>query len=319
MWFVNDTSVQGQFPDHAAFRSRMRDLVALRARLARLRDNLRVSHLLPSSPVDGDATVRDVIFAGGDRDLTRAVMFWLDRTGPFVDDDRAPEEDDYFEYAGVEVTDGGLGEAARRTKAGEGCATFSFEGWDIDFAIDPLVTDHGLEEERLGQYEVANRWDLEALEADILASDPPPTSWEQLVVTARDRFPHLEIADLHASPELFRQPFEASIARSALTLWGHLERYAADRAPDGSVGPIGREIVEQHFSGDRAAFSNESPNKIAEYRNELTFEAPDGSAIFAPWHGKISHRTFRMHFEWPLRAERDRIAVLYLGPKITKD
>jgi hypothetical protein len=50
----------------------------------------------------------------------------------------------------------------------------------------------------------------------------------------------------------------------------------------------------------------------------MTFAAADGREVFAPWHGKISHRYFRMHFEWPLAPERRKLPVLYLGPKITK-
>jgi len=37
-----------------------------------------------------------------------------------------------------------LGEAARRTKAGTVCSTYSFVGGKIDYAIHPLDVDHGL-------------------------------------------------------------------------------------------------------------------------------------------------------------------------------
>lgn len=319
MWFVNDASLQGQFADRAGFRDILRELVVMRGRLAGFRDNLRVSNMLPQAPIDGVATLREVVGTDADRDLKSAVMNWLDRNGPFVEDDITYEEDDYFEYEGLAVTNSGLGEAARRTKAGRACTTFSFEGGDIDFAVDPLVTDHGLEEDRLGWYPVANRWDMAALEAEILASQPTPTTWRELVDTARIRFPHLDIADLHEDRALARQPFAASVAKSALTLLEHLERYAADRQPDGSVGPVGREVIEHLFSGDNAKFSDESASKMAEYRDKLMFKTPDGRDICAPWHAKISHRYFRMHFEWPLRAGTDRIAIVYLGPKITVD
>lgn len=317
-WFVNDSSLQGQFADRSAFRDRLRALITLRTRHPQLKENLRVSGMLPRSRVDGSATLSEVVFEGHDRDLTRAVMSWFDKAGPFIEDDRAPEEDDYFEYEGLEVTASGLGEAARRTKAGENCATFSFEGGAIDFAVDPLVTDHGLVEDRLGTYAVGNRWDAASLEDDIGDTLPPPTNWEELVATARARFPHLEIANLHEEGNLARQPFENSIANSALSLMGHLERYAADRRGDGSAGPDGNEVIKQFFNGDRALFSNESPGNIADFRQEMTFDTPDGRSVFAPWHGKISHRFFRLHFEWPFTLERGRIAILYLGPKITK-
>lgn len=317
-WFINDSSLQGQFGDRNVFRDRLRQLIELRTRHPRLKDSLRVSAMMPRSPVDGTATLSDVMFEAKDRDLTRAVMSWFDRTGPFIEDDQAAENDDYFEYQGVEVTRTGLGEAARRTKLGENCATFSFEGGVIDFAVDPLVTDHGLVEERLGVYEVNNRWDAARLEDDIRAMRAPPTNWTELVTVARERFPHLDIADLDQARDLAREPFENSIANSALSLLSYLECYAADRRADGSAGPHGSEVVKQYFNGDRALFSDESESNKAQYSQELTFQSPDGRSVFAPWHGKISHRYFRLHFEWPFTPERDRIAVLYLGPKITK-
>jgi hypothetical protein len=38
----------------------------------------------------------------------------------------------------------------------------------------------------------------------------------------------------------------------------------------------------------------------------------------AHWHGKISHRFFRLHFEWPLEKDRKKLEIFYLGPKVTK-
>ena len=38
------------------------------------------------------------------------------------------------------------------------------------------------------------------------------------------------------------------------------------------------------------------------FQNEMTFVDPDDATrtVFAHWHGKIRHRHFRMHFEWPV-------------------
>lgn len=57
-----------------------------------------------------------------------------------------------------------------------------------------------------------------------------------------------------------------------------------------------------------------------EFCSELTFSDPEnaGKFIFAHWHGKISRRFYRIHFEWPITKDMSRLKVLYLGPKITK-
>ncbi|WP_199555243.1 hypothetical protein [Sandaracinobacteroides hominis] len=243
---------------------------------------------------------------------------WLDRAGPFVDDDKLHEEDDYFEFADLEVTATGLGEAARRTKASEDCASYSFEGGEIDFAVDPLEVDHGLREERYGRYPVRNHWRPEALIQHAISSGPPVNSWPVLVEVARTRFPHLDIADLHANATLAREPFEASVRDKALTLMGLLNTYMAGRRDDGAEGPVSKEVIEAHFKGERAYFTGESTSNENKFRREMTFVGRDGREIFAPWHGKISHRFFRIHFEWPLAPEHRRLPILYLGPKITK-
>lgn len=53
-------------------------------------------------------------------------MNWLDKSGPFWDEDREENVDDYFHFEGTDVTDQGLGEAARRVLAGRQAGAYSF-------------------------------------------------------------------------------------------------------------------------------------------------------------------------------------------------
>lgn len=219
---------------------------------------------------------------------------------------------------GIEVTATGLGEAARRTKAGEDCAAFSFEGGPIDFAIAPLEVDHGLIEERYGSYPVCNHWKIKDLVEHALESGPQIKSWLSLVETARARFEYLDIGNLHENPMLAREPFEASVRDRALSLMGLLNHYMSGRDENGTEGPRSREVIETHFTGERALFTGESSTNEQKFRSEMTFVSEDKREVFAPWHGEISHRYFRMHFEWPLAPQRRKLPILYLGPKITK-
>jgi hypothetical protein len=320
--YVNDASLQGQFSDALIFESLLHRLIQSRTRIATLQHNLRTTRQFTERTVSAGRTVRTVVQQSRNRDLRNAVLAWLDRNGPFVDDDRVPEPDDYFEYAGMLVTDSGLGEAARRVKNREEASTFSFEGGAIDFAVSPLLVDHGLAEDRLGRYSVNNVWTIEDLIELAIADGPPVTSWRLLVQTARVRFPHLLIPNsIYENTTLSREPFEASIGDRALELLGYLNDYMTDRDASGAEGPIAREIIEKHFVGERALFSGESPGNQRRFRRELTFVDPlsPQESIFAHWHGKISHRFFRIHFEWPLSVDSTIIKVFYLGPKLTKD
>lgn len=317
-WYLNDASLQSQFVDLARFERTLRDLLGARSRIPAIAQNLHTTRSLRQAMAGPGVSVRQFLHACRDKDLRTAAFTWLDRTGPFVDDDRMDEEDDYFEYADAEVTETGLGEAARRIKSGEDCAAYSFEGGATDYAVDPLEIDHGLPEERYGRYTVRNHWRPQGLVDHALASGPPIASWQALVEGARARFRHLEITDLHANAMLAREPFEASVRDRALALMGMLDEYMAGRGDDGVEGPRSKAVIDAHFKGERAYFTGESATNEQKFRRELTFVAPGGREMFAPWHGKISHRFFRMHFEWPLPPERRTLAILCLGPKITK-
>lgn len=317
-WYLNDASLQAQFANPTSFEDVLRSLLGARSRVPAIKQNLRTTRSFQNALAGPGMSVRQLLQRCSDRDLRAATFNWLDRAGPFVDDDRLYEQDDYFEYAGVEVTATGLGEAARRTKASEDCACYSFDGGPIDYAVDPLEVEHGLQEERYGRYPVRNHWRLDALVEHAISCGPAISSWQSLVEVARARFPHLDIADLHANAMLAREPFESSVRDRALGLMGLLNAYMAGRGDDGAEGPASKEVIDAHFKGERAYFTGESTTNENKFRHEMTFSGSDGRKIFAPWHGKISHRFFRLHFEWPLAPERRKLPVLYLGPKLTK-
>ncbi len=92
----------------------------------------------------------------------------------------------------------------------------------------------------------------------------------------------------------------------------------------GAPTPRSNEIVRDLFtnaSGAEPWFTGESATNQKTYAVEMTFPDPENpsASIFAHWHGKIRHRFFRMHFEWPLPAGARKLKVLYLGPKLTKN
>ena len=317
-WYLNDASLQGQFADRAAFESVLRDLIGVRVRIPEIRQELRSTRSLQEAMVAPNVNVRRALFEIRDRDLKTATFSWLDKAGPFVDDDRLDEVDDYFEYRDIDITETGLGEAARRVKAGSECCTYSFVRGEIDYAVNPLEVEHGLREERYARYLVANLWQTDALVDQALAAGAPIRSWAALVEVARQRFPYLEMGALDANPALAREPFEASLRDRSLELLKLLNNYVAGRTENGAEGPMARDVVQTYFTGERALFTGESSTNQMAFTKELTFQRISGGSYFAHWHGKISHRFFRMHFEWPLERERKKLEIFYLGPKITK-
>lgn len=319
--YVNDASLQGQFSDAEAFEDVIRELLRARSRIPFLRDFFHLSRTLPERNVLASETVRHLILKSKDKNFKSAVLIWLDRSGPFFEDDRIEEVDDYFEFSGLDVTDTGLGEGARRIRKRQEAFTFSFIGGHINFNCNPLVVEHGIPGDRLGVVNVPNVWELDELMRIGTDQEVLPTSWQGLIEFARVKFPALILPDsLYLDARLNREPFDSVIRDRVFVLLGVLNDYAEGRNPDGSESEISRRIIENFFVGDRALFSGESKKNQENFRNVLTFPDPTDPAktIFGHWHGKISHRFYRLHFDWPIDGAVKKIKILYIGPKLTK-
>jgi len=318
-FYLNEASLQGQFEDEAAFRPLLEKLLAARARSPVLA-GMRTTPGLADRPVSHERSVRQVVQGWRGSPTAGAVLAWVGRNGPFIEDDRLEEAEALFHCRGVEVTDGGLGEAARRTKAGEVAAAMSFPGGDPDFARSPLPIVHGFVDEPIARYLVENFWDADEAVAAMLEREAPASNWQAMVEAARQRFPRLLLPNaLYEDQRLAREPFDAIIRDRFYALLSYLDAYMRGRGENGSEGPEAQEILRMHFRGERALFSPESATNKNDHERDLTFPDPDGGApIFAHWHGKISHRFYRLHFDWPVPAAAKRLKILYIGPKLTK-
>ena len=309
-WYINDTSLQGQFHRASDFFQLLEGLLSCRSRLPNLQAGLYLTKSIAEAKITIDQTFRQAITSSDNPELRRSVLQWLDRRGPFIEDDRHPEGDDYFECYGCDVTDNGLGEATRRAKAGTPVTSYSFKRGNINFATTPLTVHHGIPDDRIGSYDINNLFELDGLEYSVLNSRAAPANWEQLVQFARAEYEHLTIPNsVFTNAVLSKEPFEAVISERALVLLKHLNDYMRGRAPDGSEGPIARKIIDDYFTGSNAHFSGESPTNQNDFRAEMTFQDPDNQQgnIIAHWHGKISRRHFLLPFQWPIAAYETKI------------
>jgi len=314
---VNDLSLSGQWPSREAFYVELELLLKARQSTQALRDQFYCSSGLGSCNVTPLHTVQHAILNWSDQTSRRAAMAWITH-GPFWDQNRMPEEDDYFEFEHADVTDQGLGEAARRRINHTDASVFSFLGGLERFEVNSLTVDHGIPEEPLGSIIVPNYFDPAVL-PDLTRT--LPTTWRELLEGVRDRFPGLVFSVEALLENLAGRPFDFVIAKAALEQFQCLQLIVTETAADGSLTASGLQIHNQRFHGKRAWFSTESNQKQNEYVNELTFRDPSepGKDIFCPWHGKISRETYRIHFEWERPRGQRTIKIVYLGPKITID
>jgi len=313
---INDLSLSGQYPDPHSFRGALEPLLQLRLKLPDLKEHLFCSRSICSRPATRTQDVQRAVLAVGETNYIRLVLTWLANAGPFWDDERYPNPDDYFRFESEDVTDQGLGEATRRRMTRVDAGVFSFQDGSSRFQHTPLPVDHGLQDDPLGQVQVPNCWLLSELQS---AFTKAPRSWSQVVEKAKSDFDQLVFSNLIPSI-LSRYPFETAIVDRIFVLLDILQMVAMETNEDGALTEHGMEVIQEHFVGELALFTDESDQNKHNFKRELTFKDPEpsNSEIFCPWHGKIKRQQFRIHFQWPRPLGQKKIKVVYIGPKITK-
>lgn len=254
------------------------------------------------------------------KDEQRAAMVWLDRSGSFWDDSdlRRHGPDDWLECRGGIVTDSAVGEAAFRTLHGVEHGVVSFTPSDWDFAPINVIWKRQVAGLKDKTANLENVRGVEMFEEILRKVAPPIRSWNELEAASRARFQGLSIASNCFDP-LDGLPFEESAAKRFLVLLDTLDRFVRAFDTCGRRTPEGHQIYQDHFTGDRAAFSDSSDIEKRDFGKQLTFSHPDdhGTYLFCPWHGKVSRGTLRLHFSWPVRSG-EQVYIVYAGPKITK-
>ena len=250
------------------------------------------------------------------RDQRQMFFAWTAKRGPFIEDDRQPAELDLFVFGDdeIEVTDLGLGEAARRLLALQTASVLSPVGDRTSrFAADPLVVVQGVLDEVNAHVEVPNFLDPATLAEAVQADGPDPTNWAEALAQARQRFDRLLISD-HCDTCLSTETFRPHQGRRANQLLEVLQTLMEEMDGRGQLSAKGLRLRTKHFVGKTAWFSDESEsNKQAP--EEFTFPDPatPGGRLTCFWHGKFRSDVLRMHFQWPPADPTERLRVVYIG------
>lgn len=316
-WFINDLSIRGQFVSHGDICNALTPILQLRQRRADLRSRILCSRPLGTRPAIGALSLQQAVVQAPDRTFKQLALTWLANAGPFWDDSRELNPDDYFHHAGEDVTEHGLGEASRRLIAGAAAAAFSFlNPPENTFRHSPIEVHHGLPEDPIGILAVHNFWEVDELERSSIV---PPSSWADMLSSAGNRM-NLLVLSGEISAQLKSQPFSRIIAEKVLERLAVLQTLAAETLPDGSRSEKATQIYNTYFIGDTPYFTDESDGNKRDFKNEMTFNDPvtSGATLFCPWHGKVKTGQFRIHFEWPRPRRQNHIKICYIGPKITK-
>lgn len=307
-WIVNDLSLDGQYPAPADFIKDLIDLLKERRKCENFGHSISCSNKVQYRKVSGQKTMRETVNEMEKRELRFLALRWLTK-GPFW---IPPPESEGIVYLHREdVTDQGLGEAARRTWLGEDARSISFPGLS-DFEI-PILNVDCLRENGNGEevVSVPNVWNLN----NLCEGSQPPKTWASMVNDASERFSGLDIACDQIIEEMSRYPYNTGARNNLMTVLNLLDKLALARQEHGNGSSNVTDWLMTHTTGKKAKFSSEHNDT-----GVFLFKDPKtGNNIECPWHGKVkSPNQYRVHYEWPMPADQKKIKVLFIGQKLTK-
>lgn len=246
----------------------------------------------------------------------RVLIPWLHQHGPFWDDTRSHGPDDFLECNGDIVTDSAVGEAAYCCFHGihRRLVSLSPSSWEVSPVPVTWVLDGG----NRRTTEVINHWGEDGFETALQEAPAPLASWRELEAISIARCNNLTFSE-NAFEPLRGYPYINGAAHRILVLLETLNRFKSCFDDQGQRTVEGQRLYQDHFTGDKAWFSDSSDREKHDFLSELTFPHPvaEGDRLFCPFHGKVKTPQLRIHFSWPVRAN-EPLFVVYVGEKRTK-
>jgi hypothetical protein len=311
----NELSIHGQFEDVQTFSTAIEKLMEIRIVAKKYNRELYCHRNCQNAVVIKKIPLNKAI-QQLDRNKVRAVMGWLGQTGPYWEDGRLHSDNEYYECQQKIVTDTAIGECAFLLFSNREAQLVSMV--KSDWGNSPLKVDWHTDNLEPKSIELTNHLSEFTLEAQLQLANPPLQSWDQLEQMCSMRF-----ENLHFSKETFKplqgRPFVAVAAKSFMDLLDVLSRFKASHQSGERRTSEGNELYQEFFTGEFAWFTDSSDTEKEEFKKKMTFPHPEklGEEIFAPFHGKVKTPQMRVHFSWPVSADKP-IYILYIGDKITK-
>ena len=310
---LNDLSLHEQFPDISTFREAIHRVMTLRQVASNWGRELHSHRSIVNARINQTMTLYDALqmFPQNEK---RSILQWLTRRGPFWEDISEHNSDQWIECKDEIVTDTAVGEAAYCNSIGisRGLVSLTPSQWERSPIIASVISGTTTD------IEFDNYWLKPDLEAALQDLEPPLSSWGQLESVSRTTCRRLTFSG-DCFSYLAGQPFAPGAASRILSRLQILDKLmdAVDGA--GQRTPEGHQIYQDHFSGDKAWFSDSSDSEKHEFARDLTFPHPraSGGHLFCTWHGKVNNPPYRIHFAWPENPGAP-VYIVYVGLKITR-
>jgi hypothetical protein len=311
---LNELSLHGQFSSVCAFHNAIKTVMSVRSKMRQFGCELYCHRNLTQAQITHNYTFQQAIqqLALNER---RVVMTWLTQYGPFWEDERQHEADDYLEHQSKIVTDTAIGEAAYHCINGSDYHTLSFDPSVWQFSPITVVWHRKYDTIDI---DVINHWNINSLQVVLQSVSALIESWQQLASDMPIRCPNLTFSD-DSFNTLYSHPFVHSAAQRIVELLVTLDKFKTCFDVQGQRTEEGHRLYQDHFTGQKAWFTDSAVDEKIEFKTELTFDHPNdiSESLFCTWHGKVKTPQIRIHFSWPVRAN-EPLYVPYIGPKITK-
>ena len=312
---LNELSLHGQFSNIQDFQNAITTVMLARKKMKQFKRELHCYRSFSQTQVTHNLNLQQAI-QQLDRNKRRDILSWLTKEGPFWDDSRQHEADEYLEYQNQIITDTALAEAVYQCFNGNDYQTFSFN--PSDWLTNPLSVIWHKDNGKVDHVEVPNHWEISTLEVFLQKASPTIESWQQLAEEMLLRCPNLMFSE-NSFSYLYSQPFVDGAAKRIIELLITLDKFKTCFDEQGQMTDEGNHIYQEHFTGNKAWFSDSSDREKTDFKNEMTFNHPNDKSekLFCPWHGKVKTPQIRIHFSWPIHADKP-LYVPYIGLKITK-
>ena len=272
--FANDLSIHQQYYDLNKFRAALSRVMKMRQIAKQFGVDLSCPRsLINKCPISGK-TMLQAIASLPSNNEKRAVMSWLTKYGPFLDDLRSHSEEDYLESCDDVVTDTAVGEAGFRKLHDIDCGLVSFSPSDWCFSPVPITWRQDEEGFDSKTSEVENWWSCNQLREDLKRMPSPILSWKKQYQASVARFNHLKFSDDSFS-YLDGVPFARSSADRVFALLKVLDELAGQYDENGIRTSEGHRLYSKYFTGTKALFSDSSESEKHRFRKQLTFKHAD--------------------------------------------
>ena len=217
-YYLNDASIQQQFA--GLFEELFEILVELavfRSRFLTELGELYITESLREKKINSDEvlikSIRKFAAKGSNRDKKRFLLSWIESADALDYDHIHIDPDEKFYLGSINLQKSALSVASKQICKGLKCSTFSLKGGKINYCYTPLIVSHFNIKGLVAQSSIANYWEIDELEMQILGKDQI-NSWESMVEFAQKHFRNLEFGNFFAnSKKLNKGNFSKSAQR----------------------------------------------------------------------------------------------------------